>query len=98
VVGGQDVPLVWSAGRDFQVAYDAAGADPAEAFVAWEAETAHARRIEGAASCPEVTGIDRTDGTACSLRLVVLHVVQEYARHNAHADLLRAGVDGVTGV
>ncbi|MGY1804625.1 DinB family protein [Blastococcus sp. SYSU D00922] len=97
VVDGQDVPLVWSAERDFQVAYDAADADTAEAFDAWEAEIAHARRIEEAAPSLDVTGTDR-DGTAYSLRLVLLHVIQEYARHNGHADLLREGIDGATGV
>jgi hypothetical protein len=29
---------------------------------------------------------------------VLLHVIQEYARHNGHADLLREGIDGVAGV
>jgi uncharacterized damage-inducible protein DinB len=98
VVDGQDVPLVWSADGDFQVAYDAAGAERDEAFAAWEAEIAHARRIEQAAPSLEVTGVDDRDGTVYSLRLVVLHVIQEYARHNGHADLLREGLDGVTGV
>jgi hypothetical protein len=28
----------------------------------------------------------------------MLHVLQEYARHNGHADLLREGIDGVVGV
>ena len=97
VVDGEDVPLVWSPDGDFQVAYDATGADPAEAFAAWEAEVAHARRVEQAAPSLEATGHDR-DGTAYSLRLVMLHVIQEYARHNGHADLLREGIDGVTGV
>ena len=97
VIDGQDVPLVWSAERDFQVAYDATGADRAEAFAAWEDEIAHARRIEQAAPSLDVTGLDR-DGTAYSLRLVLLHLIQEYARHNGHADLLREGVDGLTGV
>lgn len=32
-----------------------------------------------------------------SLRWVLLHVVEEYARHNGHADLLREAVDGQTG-
>ena len=32
-----------------------------------------------------------------SLRLVMLHVLQEYARHNGHADLLREGIDGTVG-
>jgi uncharacterized damage-inducible protein DinB len=98
VIDGEDVPLVWSADGDFQVAYDAAGADRAEAFAAWEGEMAHARRIEAAAPSLDVTGVDRGDGTAYSLRLVLLHLIQEYARHNGHADLLREGLDGVTGV
>ena len=97
VLDGQDVPLVWSAERDFQVAYDATDADRAAAFAAWEDEMAHARRIERAAPSLDVTGVDR-NGTAYSLRLVMLHVIQEYARHNGHADLLREGIDGVTGV
>ena len=98
VIAGEDVPLVWSADRDFQAAYDATGADRAEAFAAWEAEVAHARRIEGAASSLEVTGVDRMTGEVYSLRLVMLHLIQEYARHNGHADLLREGIDGVVGV
>ena len=98
VIAGEDVPLVWSADRDFQAAYDADGADRAQAFDAWEEEIACARRIEGAAPSLDVTGVDRRDGTAYSLRLVMLHVIQEYARHNGHADLIREGIDGVTGV
>jgi uncharacterized damage-inducible protein DinB len=98
VVDGQDVPLVWSPDGDFQVAYDATGADRAEAFAAWEAEIAHGRRIERAAPSLDVTGVDRRHGTVYSLRLVMLHLIQEYARHNGHADLLRQGLDGATGV
>ena len=98
VIDGQDVPLVWSPEGDFQVAYDAADADRAEAFQAWEQEKEHARRIEAAAPSLDVTGVDRRHGDVYSLRLVMLHVIQEYARHNGHADLLREGIDGVTGV
>ena len=59
---------------------------------------AHARRIEAAAPSLDVTGVDRRDGTEFSLRRVLLHVLQEYARHNGHADLIRERIDGVTGV
>jgi uncharacterized damage-inducible protein DinB len=37
------------------------------------------------------------DGEVHSLRLLYLHLIQEYARHNGHADLLRERLDGVTG-
>jgi uncharacterized damage-inducible protein DinB len=34
---------------------------------------------------------------AFSLRWIILHMIEEYARHNGHADLLRESIDGVTG-
>jgi uncharacterized damage-inducible protein DinB len=37
------------------------------------------------------------DGRAASLRWIVVHMIEEYARHNGHADLLRESVDGSTG-
>lgn len=37
------------------------------------------------------------DGTAPSLRWMVVHMIEEYARHNGHADLLREAVDGEVG-
>jgi uncharacterized damage-inducible protein DinB len=98
VIDGQDVPLVWSAEGDFQAAYDATLASRDEAFEAWEREMDHARRIEAAAPSLDVTGVDRKHGDVFSLRMVLVHVTQEYARHNGHADLLREGIDGVTGV
>ncbi|MEU7895179.1 DinB family protein [Nonomuraea sp. NPDC049152] len=37
------------------------------------------------------------DGRAPSLRWILCHMIEEYARHNGHADLLREAVDGLTG-
>ncbi len=97
VIGGEDVPLVYSAEGDYQVAYDAAGATPAEAFAVWEAEVEHSRRIEREAASLDVIAHNARWGEDVSLRLVMLHLIHEYARHNGHADLLREGVDGVVG-
>jgi uncharacterized damage-inducible protein DinB len=36
-------------------------------------------------------------GTEVSLRWIYLHMIEEYARHNGHADLLRERIDGATG-
>jgi len=36
-------------------------------------------------------------GDAMSLRMIYVHLIGEYARHNGHADLLREALDGVTG-
>jgi hypothetical protein len=48
-------------------------------------------------------GLDRLaqrtwpDGRAPSLRWILCHMIEEYARHNGHADLLRESVDGLVG-
>jgi hypothetical protein len=36
-------------------------------------------------------------GETPSLRWILVHMIEEYARHNGHADLLRESVDGATG-
>lgn len=97
VVNGEDIPLVWSAERDYQVAYDASAATRAEAFAAWQAEVEHARRIEREAASLDVTGYQAKWDEQVSLRLVMLHLIHEYARHNGHADLLREAIDGTVG-
>jgi uncharacterized damage-inducible protein DinB len=97
VINGEDIPLVWSAEGDYQVAYDARTATRAEAFEAWQSETAHSRRIEGSAESLDVTAWNPRWGERVSLRLVMQHVLQEYARHNGHADLLREAIDGTVG-
>ncbi|WP_073481472.1 DinB family protein [Streptoalloteichus hindustanus] len=97
VIDGEDVPLVWSDEGDFQVAYDASTATREEAFAAWQAEVEHARRIERSAESLDVTGRHYRTGEPVSLRLVMLHLIHEYARHNGHADFLREGVDGTVG-
>ncbi|MFJ6571838.1 DinB family protein [Streptomyces sp. NPDC091292] len=97
VIGAEDIPLVWSEDGDFQVAYDAEDSTRAEAFDAWRAEVEHARRIEQEAESLDVTGYQARWGADVSLRLVMLHLLHEYARHNGHADFLREGIDGVVG-
>lgn len=39
----------------------------------------------------------RDDGSTRSLRWILVHMVEEYARHNGHADLLREAIDGEVG-
>ncbi|MDJ0463695.1 DinB family protein [Streptomyces sp. H27-C3] len=97
VIDKQDVGRVWSDDGDFQAAYDASASTRAEAFDAWQAEVAHARRIEEQAPSLDVTGFHAKMGGEVSLRLVMLHMIHEYARHNGHADFLREGIDGTVG-
>jgi uncharacterized damage-inducible protein DinB len=97
VISGEDVPLVWSDDGDFQVAYDASASTRSEAFDAWRAEVEQSRRIEAQAESLDVTGYNAGWDEDVSLRLVMLHMIHEYARHNGHADFLREGIDGTVG-
>ncbi|WP_371483123.1 DinB family protein [Kitasatospora sp. NBC_00315] len=97
VIDAEDVPLVWSDEEDYQAAYDPGSATSSEAFDAWRAEVEHSRRIELAAPSLDVTGHQARWGEDVSLRMVMMHMIHEYARHNGHADLLREGVDGTVG-
>jgi uncharacterized damage-inducible protein DinB len=60
----------------------------------WEAEC-EASRQAAAARALEDTGLRR--GQPVSLRWIYVHMVEEYARHNGHADLIREMVDGQVG-
>jgi uncharacterized damage-inducible protein DinB len=97
VINGENLALVWSPDGDFQVAYDATAASWPPVWEAWQAEVEHARRIERQAESLDVTGRHPRQDTDVSLRLVMLHLIHEYARHNGHADLIREGIDGTTG-
>ena len=50
----------------------------------------------------KAAGLDATHPTwggsaDVSLRWILVHMIEEYARHNGHADLLREQIDGQTG-
>ncbi|MFF7140765.1 DinB family protein [Streptomyces nodosus] len=92
-----DAPMVWSDKIDFQAAYDASGSTRQEAFTAWEAEVADSRRIERESESLDRSGHQPRWREEVSLRMVMVHVLLEYGRHNGHADLLREGVDGTVG-
>lgn len=81
--------------------FDGAIPDPdvvAEAWDTWRAEVAFADRFVAEAPDLDVVGkiLDRWRGPI-SLRWVLIHMVEEYARHNGHADLLRERIDGAVG-
>ena len=97
VINGEDIGLVWSEQGDYQVAYDARAASRSEAFAAWHAEVEQSRRIEADAPSLDVLGHQARWDQDVSLRLVMIHVLLEYARHNGHADFLREAIDGLVG-
>jgi len=70
-------------------------ADADEAFATWQAECELARQIVAARQLDD-TGRQRS-GKEISLRWILVHMVEEYSRHNGHADLLRQRIDGAVG-
>ncbi len=63
-------------------------------LAAWQAECDRSRQHADRFTL-EDTGLRH--GEECSLRWIYVHMVEEYARHNGHADLLRELVDGTVG-
>jgi uncharacterized damage-inducible protein DinB len=74
-------------------------ADVAADFAAFEAECAASRQVVAGFPDLDVLSKERTErtGEQFSLRWILTHMIEEYARHNGHADLLRETIDGVTG-
>jgi uncharacterized damage-inducible protein DinB len=60
----------------------------------WEAECEASRR---AAASRDLDDTGLRDGKPVSLRWIYCHMIEEYARHNGHADLIREMVDGAVG-
>jgi Protein of unknown function (DUF664) len=73
---------------------DAGGAQADFATFAQECELA--REVADGRSLDDTFAHPRRGGPI-DLRWVYLHMIEEYARHNGHADLLREQIDGVTG-
>jgi hypothetical protein len=76
--------------------FDLATAEGAEAdFATFAEEVEASRRTCAGRSLDEEFPQPR--GNKMTLRWVYLHMIEEYARHNGHADMLREAIDGATG-
>ncbi len=75
---------------------DLAAADAEADFAAFAAEVAAARTASDGHDLDE-TFVHPRRHVEMSLRWIFVHMIEEYARHNGHADLLRERIDGVTG-
>jgi hypothetical protein len=78
---------------------DLEAADVPGDFAYWHDECEQARAIEAAAPSLDEHGLEPTPNGDfhVSLRWIMTHMIEEYARHNGHADLLRERIDGQTG-
>jgi ketosteroid isomerase-like protein len=94
-LAGQEVPRLFVSEADPDADFNGAVADPdvvAAAWAAWRDEVAFAQRY--VADAPD---FDHVGADGHGLRVVVVHMIEEYARHNGHADLLRERIDGRIG-
>ncbi|MFH9732403.1 DinB family protein [Streptomyces sp. NPDC017260] len=100
VLAGEHAPARFSDETDPDGDFEGAGPGPEAieaAWVAWRAEVTFAERFTTQAPDLDVEGEDAWRGTV-SLRWVLIHMIEEYARHNGHADLLRERIDGAIGL
>lgn len=99
MLAGQDIPPRFHSAADPDGDFDGAAADADavdEAWRAWREEVAFAESFVRNAADLDATGDAKQRG-AMSLRWVLVHMIEEYARHNGHADFLRERIDGTTG-
>ena len=99
LMAGQDAPRLFCSDTDRDGDFDGAVPDPpvvAEAWQSWRDEIAFATRYVADADDLGSRGTMR-DGTTIALREVIVHMIEEYARHAGHADLLRERIDGRIG-
>jgi uncharacterized damage-inducible protein DinB len=90
----------WTADPDWE--WRTAAQDPPDELLAfWEASVSRSRsELDEAVrrgGLDQLAARTWSDGRAPSLRWIVVHMIEEYARHNGHADLLREAVDGAVG-
>lgn len=98
VLQGHDVPRLYRSETDRDHDFNGATADPEvveDAWSSWHREVAAADAwLAGDVSMDAEVSL--ADGTT-SVRDILVHMVEEYARHVGHADLLRERIDGRTG-
>ena len=105
LMAGQQVRPLFCSKAEPDGDFDGAVPDPQvvdEAWDAWRAEVDFANRFVADAPSLDIAGDDPLNqhgsgGGAMSLREVLVGMIEEYARHMGHADLLRERIDGRLG-
>ena len=101
VLAGEDAPPIFYSdepGGDRDGDFTAATPETVAAdFAVWRTEVAAARINAAAVESLDALGKRQRDGADVSLRWIFVHMIEEYARHNGHADLIRECIDGAVG-
>ena len=94
-MAGEDGERLYRTEADRDLDFTGAVADPAvvaESFATWRAEMAFADAYTAGQA-----DLGHIGKSGDALREVLIHMIEEYARHNGHADLLRERIDGRKG-
>jgi uncharacterized damage-inducible protein DinB len=87
----------WDADRDWDF-HSAVDDQPADLIALYQQACARSREaVAAVASLDDLSVGTSKTGERFSLRWIMLHMIEETARHNGHADLLREAIDGATG-
>jgi hypothetical protein len=87
----------WEADNDWDW-HSATEDSPEQLWALWERAVSRSRDAVAADPRPERTAVrTRRSGEPFTLRWLLVHTIQEYARHNGHADLIRQSIDGQVG-
>lgn len=95
--GRAELPRLYRTDAEPDLDFDAVTGDEAcvaDAWATWRAEVAHAREVYADLDLDTIVTVHDRQIEA---RDVIVHLVEEYARHAGHADLLRECLDGRTG-
>jgi len=98
VLQGKNEPRLYGKDQHRDADFDGAVADPevvTEAFDTWREQVAAAQ--EYLRTTPSLDALVRVGEEEYEVRDIVVHMIEEYARHLGHADLLRECIDGRTG-
>ncbi|MFF5638044.1 DinB family protein [Streptomyces sp. NPDC012825] len=97
-LAGEEAPWIYATEEDQDRDIHAGEGDTyEEAHATWQAEITHARALAATRGLDDLGVGKRSGGEEFNLRWIYLHMIEEYARHNGHADLLRERIDGATG-
>lgn len=90
-----DTPNIWAdPDRPDSELVPLDGADWEADLAVWQEECERSRQ---AAAAHQLDDTGLRGGKECSLRWIYNHMIEEYARHNGHADLIREMLDGSVG-
>jgi uncharacterized damage-inducible protein DinB len=96
IYAGLPEPYLYATDDDPEAEFHVGPAETADALVGQYLRTCErARAVDADGSLEDV--VTTPSGATANLRAILLHMIQETARHNGHADIIREALDGTTG-